>query len=191
MGRGLGRDGQAPPLRGWGRGIRGGRGRVLEAGVLGGGGCSYLCALASRTPRSAEVGGGALLPLGLRLFHAGERPQPTPRGTTTSFSSSSTPEQFDEESLSAPWETTFSGLDVSLRVAGFRRPSPLLCPVPLGMRMGSMPILQGGRGVLPQLHLLPGRGHPGGLRPHILSRTVRAKAPLGLAASSALLGKRL
>lgn len=56
-----GGDDQAPPLWGWGRGIRGGRGRVLRATVLGGGGCSYLCGLASRTLRTAEVGGGALL----------------------------------------------------------------------------------------------------------------------------------
>lgn len=62
---------------GWGQGIRGGRGRVLEATVLGGGGCSYLCGLASRTPHAAEVGGGALLTLGHRRFHAGEHPQPT------------------------------------------------------------------------------------------------------------------
>lgn len=53
-----------------------------------------------------------------------------------------------------------------------------------------MPILQGGRGVLPQLHRLPGRGQPGRLRPHILSRS-QSKSASGLGGQLCSFGRAL
>lgn len=48
----------------------------------------------------------------------------------------------------------------------------------------------GGRGVLPQLHRLPGRGQPGRLRPHILSRS-QSKSASGLGGQLCSFGRAL
>lgn len=186
-------SGEAARPRPWGVGP--GYPRRKGAGprgrVLGGGGCSYLCALASRTPGAAEVGGGALLPLGLRRFHAGERPQPTPRERISPLPSSSSPAQFEEESLLV--RLGKQPLLVWMCLCGARVSSPLAFAVPCALGDedgGRCPFCR--EGVEFALRSIGFLG--GGSRVDCAptsSPGVRAKAPLGLGANSAPLGERL
>lgn len=165
-------------------------GRAVQAPPLGGG-----------AGVSAEEGGGSLrprywaveaaatfagLPLGrLALPRSGAAPccrwafgdstqvstQAHSAGRDAPFPSSSSPEQFEEESLLVrlgKQPLLWSGCISAGR--GIRCPSPLLCPVPLGMRMGVDTRFAGRAWSSPSAP--SALWEVGGLRPHILSRRV-------------------